>query len=243
MIYTYSVNKIIKPSELKEIIENSLLIPPIYVTFNAENNTLIIKFNSTLNASEITILNNLIDDYVTIIDEVILSGHSQLILDDGTNPHGTTKGDIGLGDVNNTSDLNKPISKATLSALDNKQNLLSSYSLSVSDDNLSTTNSDYDLMVGMQKSGLVSGNYLFSFGGWMSQSIKQGEIFTEIYVNGTPVSGSEMKFKIGRINNGTHNYSNFPLNNVPNNGTVEVKWKVNRGTGTITNRYFTIFKI
>ena len=40
------------------------------------------------------------------------------------NPHGTTKNDIGLGSVDNTSDLNKPISTATQTALDNKQNAI-----------------------------------------------------------------------------------------------------------------------
>ena len=35
-----------------------------------------------------------------------------------------TKSDIGLGNVNNTSDLNKPISTATQTALDAKQNLI-----------------------------------------------------------------------------------------------------------------------
>ena len=36
------------------------------------------------------------------------------------NPHGTTKNDIGLGNVDNTSDLDKPISTATQTALDAK---------------------------------------------------------------------------------------------------------------------------
>ena len=39
------------------------------------------------------------------------------------NPHGTTKSDVGLGNVDNTSDLNKPISTATQTALDLKENL------------------------------------------------------------------------------------------------------------------------
>lgn len=38
----------------------------------------------------------------------------------GTNPHGTTKSDVGLGNVDNTTDLNKPISTATKAALDGK---------------------------------------------------------------------------------------------------------------------------
>ena len=78
------------------------------------------------------------------------SNHSGLVLDDGTNPHGTTKSDIGLSNVpntdftsavslntdkvsdinhvnvqlpnvDNTSDSNKPISTATQSALDGKK--------------------------------------------------------------------------------------------------------------------------
>jgi hypothetical protein len=46
--------------------------------------------------------------------------HSGLTLDDGTNPHGTTKSDVGLSNVDNTSDLSKPISTATQTALDDK---------------------------------------------------------------------------------------------------------------------------
>jgi hypothetical protein len=38
-----------------------------------------------------------------------------------SNPHSVTKAQVGLGDVDNTSDLNKPISTATQSALDGKE--------------------------------------------------------------------------------------------------------------------------
>lgn len=38
-----------------------------------------------------------------------------------TNPHEVTKAQVGLGNVDNTSDANKPISTATQTALDNKQ--------------------------------------------------------------------------------------------------------------------------
>ena len=43
--------------------------------------------------------------------------HSQIITG---NPHGTTKSDIGLGNVDNTSDANKPVSTATQTALNAK---------------------------------------------------------------------------------------------------------------------------
>ncbi|MBN7575402.1 hypothetical protein C1H57_08285 [Clostridium sp. 2-1] len=40
----------------------------------------------------------------------------------GTNPHGTTKADVGLSNVDNTSDLSKPISTAVQGALNGKAN-------------------------------------------------------------------------------------------------------------------------
>lgn len=58
------------------------------------------------------------------IDNIILNtfseNHSDLTLDDGTNPHGTTKADVGLGNVDNTSDANKPVSTAQQTALNLK---------------------------------------------------------------------------------------------------------------------------
>ena len=53
----------------------------------------------------------------------LISEHSELTLNDGTNPHGTTKTDIGLSNVNNTSDADKPISTATQTALNLKANI------------------------------------------------------------------------------------------------------------------------
>ena len=44
-------------------------------------------------------------------------------LSDFNNPHSVTKAQVGLGNVDNTSDLNKPISNATQSALDGKASL------------------------------------------------------------------------------------------------------------------------
>lgn len=41
-----------------------------------------------------------------------------------SNPHGVTKAQVGLGNVDNTADLDKPISTATQAALDEKQNAL-----------------------------------------------------------------------------------------------------------------------
>lgn len=46
--------------------------------------------------------------------------HSELNLDDGTNPHGTTQADVGLSEVDNTSDLDKPVSTEQQNALNLK---------------------------------------------------------------------------------------------------------------------------
>ena len=64
---------------------------------------------------------NDLDNLPTI--PTILTQHSELTLDDGTNPHGTTKSDLGLSNVDNTSDIDKPISTATQTALDLKENV------------------------------------------------------------------------------------------------------------------------
>ncbi len=48
---------------------------------------------------------------------------------DHTNPHSVTKEQIGLGNVDNTSDLNKPISLATQMALDKKANINHSHTM------------------------------------------------------------------------------------------------------------------
>ena len=50
-----------------------------------------------------------------------VTNHSELVLDDGTNPHNTNKSDVGLSAVDNTSDLDKPVSNATQIALNLKQ--------------------------------------------------------------------------------------------------------------------------
>lgn len=61
------------------------------------------------------------------------NGNIQLHIASTSNPHSVTKDQVGLGNANNTSDLNKPISTATQTALDNKSNITHSHTL----DNLS----------------------------------------------------------------------------------------------------------
>ena len=58
------------------------------------------------------------DNYTdTIYDSITVDTH---IANVTTNPHNVTKINVGLGNVDNTSDANKPVSTATQTALDNK---------------------------------------------------------------------------------------------------------------------------
>jgi len=65
-----------------------------------------------------------VTEAISDLSNGLTPNHSDLNLDDGTNPHGTTQSDVSLGNVDNTSDLAKPISTLTQTALDGKEVLL-----------------------------------------------------------------------------------------------------------------------
>lgn len=56
-------------------------------------------------------------------EEIATKSELTAHIDDKNNPHEVTKTQVGLGNVDNTSDLNKPISTATQDALDLKANI------------------------------------------------------------------------------------------------------------------------
>jgi len=117
--------------------DDSGVITPMYEADTDLNNKIAIssgdttpdfldaKLIGTPNKITLTILNTGANEQYQIdIGSDILqigSNHSDLTLDDGTNPHGTTQSDVGLGNVDNTSDLDKPISTDTQTALDGKK--------------------------------------------------------------------------------------------------------------------------
>ena len=68
----------------------------------------------------VTLSNNTLGDYTT---NEGLSGHTE----DYNNPHNVTKTQVGLGNVDNTSDINKPVSTATQTALDLKADKSTTY--------------------------------------------------------------------------------------------------------------------
>lgn len=74
--------------------------------------------------------------YVETTGEISLNGYDELVegienaqsdidvhKSDNDNPHAVTKAQVGLSEVNNTSDLNKPVSNPTQTALNGKFNL------------------------------------------------------------------------------------------------------------------------
>ena len=95
---------------------------------------------SLVSDDQITKLTNL-DDQTTITSNIadakkagtdaqtLISSHTS----DTSNPHNVTKAQVGLGDVDNTSDLNKPISTATQLALDKKVDKVTGKGLSTND--------------------------------------------------------------------------------------------------------------
>ena len=72
----------------------------------------------TLNADTSSVLATISDVSIVQTD---LNAHKA----NTSNPHSVTKSQVGLGNVDNTSDANKPVSSATQSALDLKANLAS----------------------------------------------------------------------------------------------------------------------
>ena len=93
-------------------------------TTNAVNNAHTHSNKVILDATEesfTTILKNAYNSAVSWIstNDANLLNH----LTNFSNPHNITKTQIGLGNVDNTSDLNKPISTATQTALDLKENV------------------------------------------------------------------------------------------------------------------------
>ena len=92
------------------------------------------------------------------------------------NPHGVTKAQVGLGNVDNTSDANKPISTATQAALDKKANQATTYTKTEVDNllddklDISTAESTYATKEDITKAGSLptqtgnAGKYLTTNG-------------------------------------------------------------------------------
>ena len=76
---------------------------------------------SILNGTEESFTTALKNDYNSAVSWITTNGTNLINhLTNTSNPHNVTKSQVGLGNVDNTSDVNKPISTATQTALDLK---------------------------------------------------------------------------------------------------------------------------
>jgi len=73
-----------------------------------------------------------------------------------SNPHSVTKTDVGLGNVDNTSDLSKPISTATQTALSNKVDKVSGKGLSTNDFTTTEKNKLSGIQAGAQVNAVTT---------------------------------------------------------------------------------------
>ena len=83
-----------------------------------------------------------------------------------TNPHATTKEQVGLGNCNNTSDLNKPISTATQTALDLKANQSTTYSKTEVDNAISAVVTSLDWKESVATYNDIATTYPIPEDGW-----------------------------------------------------------------------------
>jgi len=140
---------------------------------------------------------------ITGLATVATSGnHSDLALDDGTNPHGTTKADVGLGNAENTSDLDKPISTATQAALDLKYDASNpnGYETPAQLDARDTANRDRSNHTGTQLASTIS-----NFATTVLNTILSGLVIVDAVVSASDTVLSAIGKLQGQINNFTAN--------------------------------------
>lgn len=154
--------------------------------------------------------------------------HSQII---SGNPHGVTKSDVGLGNCNNTSDANKPVSSAQQTALDLKANAA----------NPAFTGTATGLTATMVGLGNLTNDTQVKVSG--NQTISGIKNFTDSIV--VPITGMPLGNCWGReLTHGSQNYSytNAPFGaffafsytgapTVPNNQYYGAKWGLGSEAG------------
>lgn len=147
-------------------------------------------------------------------DSTNLSAHTG----NKNNPHEVTKAQVGLGNVDNTSDLNKPISTATQTALDKKVDKVSGKALSTN---------DYTTAEKQKLAGIEAGATKYSH--------PTGDGNLHIPATGTTNSGKVLKAgaTAGSAAWGTLSKSDVGLGNVDN--TADADKPISTATQTALN--------
>lgn len=126
--------------------------------------------NTTFTQTQIDAINSGITDVLVAkitTNETAINNH----IADKTNPHEVTKAQVGLSNVDNTSDLNKPISTATQTALNGKQDTISDLATIRSgasagatalqpNDNISELNNDAGYITNSALTGYATESYV-----------------------------------------------------------------------------------
>ena len=116
---------------LKKYIDEQIDTIPSAIIYKGDNTTITQSGSDEVTFSVGEIAQSQVTGLSTTLAEKVNNSVFTTHTSNTDNPHSVTKEQIGLGNVDNTSDINKPISTATQSALDLKQNS--------TDNNLDTT--------------------------------------------------------------------------------------------------------
>jgi hypothetical protein len=92
----------------------------VFVVVDISEPNINLRTKKQTKANVLKEVNTRVDDVETELEALQSDTGLQDHLDDTNNPHEVTKAQIGLSEADNTSDLDKPISTATQSALDDK---------------------------------------------------------------------------------------------------------------------------
>ena len=119
-------------------------------------------------------------------------------------------------------------------------------SATTSTGDITTTSTTDVLMTGMQFTNVPAGTYLLSQGTTLRHNQSNQTIYTNIYVGGTAVTNSELRWNRGGSQGDiatNHGYSNF-LITLATTATVDIRWRTTAGTATsYDNRYLTLLKV
>lgn len=185
-----------------------------------------VEGKSLVSDDQITKLTNLDSQENTtanIADAKKAGTDAQSFLDSHTsnvsNPHKVTKDQVGLGNVDNTSDLNKPVSTAQQTALDKKVDKVTGYGLS---------KNDFTDILKNKLDGIAEGAQVNSITGIKGSS-------EEIYRTGN-VSISASNIGLGNVNNTAD--ADKPISTAQQAALDEKVDKV-AGKGLSTNDYTT----
>lgn len=187
-----------------------------YYTEAEMNTKLTAKLDTTGNASNVTntftqastLANLTTGEKLSISLGKIMKAIADLISHIGnkSNPHGVTKSQVGLGNVDNTTDLNKPISTATQKALDGKASASHTHTSS----QVGLGNVTNDAQVKRSEMGVSSGVATLDTTGKVPSSQLPSYVDDVLeYTNkaGFPTTGESGKIYIDKATNITYRWS------------------------------------